>query len=56
MQELAPQRRCSNNIGEVNRDAKMQQALDALEIENSRLRTLVVQLSETIIKNVVAKR
>jgi hypothetical protein len=56
MQELAPQPRWSHTFNEVDRDAQMKQALDSLKIENSQLKQLVVRLSETIIKNVVAGR
>jgi hypothetical protein len=56
MQELAPQQRRSHNFNEVDRDTQMKQALLSLEIENGQLKQLVVRLSETIIKNVVARR
>ncbi len=56
MQELAPQQRWSNTFNEGDREAQMKQALDSLEIENGQLKQLVVRLSETIIRNVVARR
>jgi hypothetical protein len=56
MQELAAQQRWSHNFNEVDREAQMKQALDSLEIENGKLKQLVVRLSETIIKNVIARR
>ncbi len=55
MQEIALQQRQSHSFNEVDR-AQMKQALDSLEIENGQLKQLVVRLSETIIKNVVARR
>jgi hypothetical protein len=56
MQELSPPRRRPQIFSGTDRDAQMKQALDCLEIENGQLKQLVVQLSETIIKNVVAGR
>jgi hypothetical protein len=56
MPEVATHHRWSHSFNEVDRDAQMKQALDGLEIENSRLKRLVVSLSETIIRNVAAKR
>ena len=56
MQELAPQQRWSHTFNEGDREAQMKQALDSLEIENGQLKQLVVRLSETIIRNVVARR
>jgi len=56
MQEPAPQQRWSHTFNKVDRDAKMKQALDCLEAENSQLKQLVVRLSETIIRNIVSKR
>jgi hypothetical protein len=56
MQELAPQQRWSHNFNEVDREVQMKQALDSLEAENGQLKQLVIRLSETIIKSVVARR
>jgi len=56
MQELAPQQRQLHNFSEVDQNAQMKQAMNSLEIENSELKLLVVRLSETIIKSVVARR
>jgi hypothetical protein len=56
MQELAAQQRWSHSFNEVDREAQMKQALDSLEIENGRLKQLVIRLSETIIKNVIVRR
>ena len=55
MQEHAPQEPRSPPFNEGER-SKMKQALDGLKIENSQLRQLVVRLSETIIKNIIARR
>jgi hypothetical protein len=55
MQEIAPQQRLSYRL-RVDRDTQLKQAMDSLERENSWLKSLVVQLSETIMRNVVAKR
>jgi hypothetical protein len=55
MQEIAPKKRLSFRL-EVDRDIQLKQAMDSLESENSGLRSLVVQLSATIMRNVVAKR
>ena len=56
MQEPSLPRRRPQIFSEVDQDTKVKQALDCLETENGRLRQLVVRLSETIIKNVVAGR
>ena len=56
MQEHSPPLRRPHIFREVDRDTQMKQALDCLEVENSQLNQLVVRLSETIIKNVVAGR
>lgn len=56
MQEHSPPLRRPHIFREVDRDTQMKQALDCLEVENSQLKQLVVRLSETIIKNVVAGR
>ncbi len=53
MQEVAPQHRWSYHFDE---DAQLKQSLDSLESENSQLKKLVVRLSETIIRIVVAKQ
>jgi hypothetical protein len=56
MQELAPQQTRFLQFEEVDRNAQLKQALDSLETENGQLKTLVVRLSETIIRIVTAKR
>ncbi len=55
MQEVAPRQKWPQRFDQVDRDVQLQQALDSLESENSQLRKLVVRLSETIIRIVVAK-
>jgi hypothetical protein len=55
MQEVAPRQGWSQGFDQVDRDVQLQQALDSLESENGQLRKLVVRLSETIIRIVVAK-
>lgn len=39
----------------TDHDAELKQALESLAHENSRLKRLVVQLSETVLRNVTAK-
>ena len=56
MQEVVLQRRWSHASTEVERDTRLKQTLDRLEGENRRLKSLVVRLSETIIRNVTANR
>jgi hypothetical protein len=56
MHQADPQERWSHAGSHVDRDAKMKQAIECLKIENSRLKQLVVRLSETIIRNVIATR
>jgi hypothetical protein len=51
MQDVVAQR-WSQNLNEVDRDTQLKQALESLESENSRLKSLVVRLSEMIIRNV----
>ena len=45
-----------NALHEVDRDTQLKQILDNLQTENNQLKDLVVRLSETIIRNVTAKR
>jgi hypothetical protein len=45
-----------NRFDEIDRDKQLKQVLDTLENENSLLKTLVVRLSETIVRNAVAKK
>ena len=54
MQEVASQQGWSDRPNEVDRDARLMQAIDSLRSENNQLKSLVVRLSETIIRNVTA--
>jgi hypothetical protein len=56
MQEAVTQQDLSRHFDEIDRDTELKQILDRLQNENSQLKTLVVRLSETIIRNVTAKR
>jgi len=56
MQEAVTQRNLSGRFDEIDRDTELRQVLDKLQNENSQLKTLVVRLSETIIRSVTAKR
>jgi len=57
MQELVvPNHGWSHRFNEIDRDAQLKQVLETLESENGKLKELVVRLSETIIRNVTAKR
>jgi hypothetical protein len=55
MQEIARNQKWSNRFDEVDRDLQLQQILDNLATENSRLKGLVVRLSKNIFRNVTAK-
>ncbi len=56
MQEAVSQHKRSYRFNESDREARLARAMDRLVSENSRLRALVVRLSETIIRNVASKR
>jgi hypothetical protein len=56
MQEIVRKKNWGNRFDEIDRDVQLQRILDKLENENSQLKTLVVRLSETIIRNITAKR
>lgn len=56
MQEIARSDHWINRFDDTDRDIRLKQIMDDLENENSRLKKLVVRLSETIIRNVTAKR
>jgi len=56
MQEIATQERRSHRFNEADWDEQLEQTLNSLKSENSKLKTLVVRLSETIIRNITAKR
>jgi membrane-anchored protein YejM (alkaline phosphatase superfamily) len=55
MQKTAGKEQWSNRFDEIDGDRQLKQVLDTLKNENSLLKTLVVRLSETIIRNAVAK-
>jgi hypothetical protein len=56
MQETILKEKWVNRFDEIDREVQLKQLLDYLENENSQLKTLVVRLSETIMRNVTAKR
>jgi hypothetical protein len=56
MQEVIRSRNWVSRFDVIDQDIRLKQVLESLETENSRLRKLVVRLSETIIRNVAAKR
>jgi hypothetical protein len=56
MQDAVPQQKWPYRFDESDRDTQLKQVLDSLQNENNQLKTLVVRLSETIIRNVTAKR
>jgi hypothetical protein len=56
MQRTARKGQWTNRFDEVDRDKQLKQVLDTLETENSMLKTLVVQLSEIVVRNAVAKK
>jgi hypothetical protein len=56
MQRTAPKGQWTNRFDEIDRDKQLKQVLDTLEKENSMLKTLVVRLSEIVVRNAVAKK
>jgi hypothetical protein len=56
MQNSIPQQNWSHHFDEVERDTQLKRILNDLQDENNQLKKLVVRLSETIIRNVTAKR
>jgi hypothetical protein len=56
MQPIARTQKWSNRFDDIDRDLQFKQIMDSLETENSLLKGLVVRLSETIIRNITAKR
>jgi hypothetical protein len=56
MQEAILRQHLSSRFNEIDGDAHLKQVLDRLQGENNQLKKLVVRLSETIIRNVAAKR
>jgi ribosomal protein L12E/L44/L45/RPP1/RPP2 len=55
MENAARKKEWSSRFDDVDQDTQLKRVLDALENENNRLKTLVIRLSETIIRNAVAK-
>jgi hypothetical protein len=55
MENAARKKRWSSRFDDVDQDTQLKRVMDALENENNRLKTLVIRLSETIIRNAVAK-
>ncbi len=55
MAQILREKEGINGFEDINHASKPKQTFAALEIENSRLRELVVRLSETIIRNVVGR-
>ncbi len=55
MQENARDKNPVNSFDKIDHDIQLKQTLDYLEDENSKLKTLVVRLSETIIRNIMVK-
>jgi hypothetical protein len=56
MQRTAGKGQWTNRFDEIDRDKQLKQVLDTLESENSMLKTLVVRLSEIVVRNAVAKK
>jgi hypothetical protein len=55
MENTARKKKWSSRFEDVDQDTQLKRVMDALENENNRLKTLVIRLSETIIRNAVAK-
>jgi hypothetical protein len=55
MENAARKKKWSSRFDDVDQDTQLKRVMDALENENNRLKTLVIRLSETIIRNAVAK-
>jgi hypothetical protein len=55
MEQVLQEKKWTNCFDRLDGDAQLKQTLEALELENGRLRQLVVRLSETIIRNVTGK-
>jgi hypothetical protein len=56
MQEIATQEKRSHHFNGSDWDEQLEQKLNSLKSENRQLKKLVVRLSETLIRNVTAKR
>jgi hypothetical protein len=55
MENAARKKKWTSRFDDVDQDTQLKRVMDALENENNRLKTLVIRLSETIIRNAVAK-
>jgi hypothetical protein len=55
MENAACKKNWTSRFDDVDQDTQLKRVMDALENENNRLKTLVIRLSETIIRNAVAK-
>ena len=55
MEHAARKKNWTSRFDDVDQDTQLKRVMDALENENNRLKTLVIRLSETIIRNAVAK-
>jgi hypothetical protein len=55
MENAACKKKWTSRFDDVDQDTQLKRVMDALENENNRLKTLVIRLSETIIRNAVAK-
>jgi hypothetical protein len=55
MQRILREKTRANGFVDLNHDAERKRTFAALESENSRLRELVVRLSETILRNVAGR-
>jgi hypothetical protein len=55
MENAARKKTWTSRFDDVDQDTQLKRVMDALENENNRLKTLVIGLSETIIRNAVAK-
>lgn len=56
MERILRENKWPNRFEEFDEDTELKHALAALKEENGQLRTLVVRLSETILRNVIAKK
>lgn len=56
MQRTARKGQWTSRFDEIDQDKQLKQVLDTLENENSMLKTLVVRLSEIVVRNAVAKK
>jgi membrane-anchored protein YejM (alkaline phosphatase superfamily) len=56
MQRTARKGPWTSRFDEIDQDKQLRQVLDTLQNENSLLKTLVVRLSETVVRNAVVKK